>query len=73
VSGYGPPSRPPWLTAARRIYKNIADAVGKRSYRSDINQDAIARASAIKNSQRVKKEVPAKKARGSKAIKAAVA
>merc|ERR1711939_1028322 len=41
-------------TSNRKIYKNIADAVGKKSYRGDLNQDAVARASAIKNSQRPK-------------------
>ncbi len=52
-----------------RIYKNIADAVGKKSYRGDLNQDAVARASAIKNSQRPKKDVPEKKPRGLKGAK----
>ncbi len=43
--------------------------MGKKSYRSDLNKDAVARASAIKDSQRVKKETPEKKLRGSKAKK----
>jgi len=52
-----------------RVYKSVADSVGKKSYRSDLNKDAVARASAIKDSQRVKKDSPAKKARGAKASK----
>ncbi|KIW56949.1 hypothetical protein PV05_05560 [Exophiala xenobiotica] len=56
-------------TSNRKIYKNIADAVGKKSYRGDLNQDAVARASAIKNSQRPKKDVPEKKPRGLKGAK----
>jgi large subunit ribosomal protein L28e len=52
-----------------RIYKSVADSVGKKSYRGDLNKDAVARASAIKDSQRVKKDTPAKKARGAKASK----
>jgi len=54
-------------TSNRKIYKNIADAVGKKSYRGDLNVDAVARASAIKDSQREKKETPEKKPRGLKA------
>ena len=54
-----------------RIYKGVANMVGKNSYRSDINQDAVARASAIKNSQKPKRDVPAKKPRGVKAKKEA--
>jgi large subunit ribosomal protein L28e len=52
-----------------RIYKNIADSVGKKSYRGDLNEVAVARASAIKNSQRPKKDTPEKKPRGVKATK----
>jgi large subunit ribosomal protein L28e len=53
----------------RRTYKAVADHVGKRSYRADLNRDAVARASAIKDSQRPKKDAPEKKVRGSKAKK----
>lgn len=52
-----------------RVYKSVADAVGKRSYRSDLNKDAVARASAIKDSQRVKKDTPERKPRGVKGRK----
>jgi large subunit ribosomal protein L28e len=55
-----------------RAYKGIANHVAKASYRADLNGDAIARASAIRNSQREKKETPEKKLRGAKARKAAV-
>jgi len=53
----------------RKVYKNVADAVGKKSYRGDLNTHAVARASAIKNSQRPKKDTPEKKPRGTKATK----
>ncbi|KAK5458221.1 hypothetical protein LTS15_004301 [Exophiala xenobiotica] len=56
-------------TSSRKIYKNIADSVGKKSYRGDLNEVAVARASAIKNSQRPKKDTPEKKPRGVKATK----
>jgi large subunit ribosomal protein L28e len=50
-----------------RIYKAVADHVGKNSYRSDLNQHAVARASAIKLSQKEKKETPQQKPRGRRA------
>ncbi|KIX98024.1 uncharacterized protein Z520_06103 [Fonsecaea multimorphosa CBS 102226] len=53
----------------RKIYKNVADAIGKRSYRGDLNRDAVARASALKDSQRPKKDTPEKKPRGLKGRK----
>ncbi|KAI1618023.1 ribosomal protein L28e [Exophiala viscosa] len=56
-------------TSNQKIYKNIADSVGKKSYRGDLNQSAVSRASALKDSQRTKKDTPEKKARGSKATK----
>jgi large subunit ribosomal protein L28e len=52
-----------------RIYKSVADHTGKNSYRSDLNRDAVARASAIKYSQKPKKDAPEKKPRGAKAKK----
>jgi len=54
----------------RKIYKAVADTVGKKSYRGDLNKDAVARASALKDSQRPKKDAPEKKPRGIKARKA---
>jgi len=56
-------------TSNRKIYKNVADSVGKRSYRGDLNKDAVARASAIRDSQRAKKDTPERKPRGAKAKK----
>ncbi|KAJ9612319.1 hypothetical protein H2200_003916 [Cladophialophora chaetospira] len=53
----------------RKVYKNVADAVGKNSYRGDLNKHAVARASAIKDSQREKKDAPERKPRGAKANK----
>jgi large subunit ribosomal protein L28e len=50
-----------------RIYKGVANQVGKNSYRSDLNQHAVARASAIQLSQKEKKDTPQKKPRGRKA------
>jgi large subunit ribosomal protein L28e len=52
-----------------RIYKGVADHAGKNSYRADLNRDAIARASAIKYSQRPKKDARERKPRGAKAKK----
>ena len=54
-----------------RVYKAVADSVGKNGYRGDLNQTAVARASAILESQRPKKDVPERKPRGSKAKKEA--
>lgn len=53
-----------------RVYKSVANAVGKNSYRADLNKDAVARASAIRDSQRAKKDAPTKKSRGKAAKKA---
>lgn len=53
-----------------RIYKGIANKTAKNSYRPDLRGPAVSRASAIRDSQRVKKETPEKKLRGSKAKKA---
>ena len=39
----------------------------KQGYRPDLRQEAVARASAIRLSQRAKKDLPEKKARGKKA------
>lgn len=56
-----------------RTYASVAAAVGKNSYRSDLNNDAIQRSSALKNSQRPKKNRPVAKPRGKKAQAAAEA
>lgn len=54
-----------------RIYKGVADRTAKGGYRADIRQDAVARVSAIRRSQKAKKETPTRKPRGLKARKAA--
>lgn len=54
-----------------RIYKGVAAATAKNGYRGDIREDAVARVSAIRRSQRAKKDAPAQKLRGKKAKKAA--
>ena len=56
-------------TCHYRVYKNVADAVGKKSYRGDLNNHAVARASALKKAQQPKKDTPERKPRGTKARK----
>lgn len=53
-----------------RIYKGIVNYTAKQGYRADLRQEAVARASAIRQSQNPKKEDPEQKLRGSKAKKA---
>lgn len=53
-----------------RIYKNVADKTAKYGYRADVREDAVARVSAIRRSQKPKKESPPKKPRGAAARKA---
>ncbi|KAL4801729.1 ribosomal L28e protein family-domain-containing protein [Aspergillus unguis] len=55
----------------RKIYKGVADRTAKGGYRADLRQDAIARVSAVRRSQKAKKETPARKVRGAQARKAA--
>ena len=54
-----------------RIYKGVVNYTAKQGYRADLRQEAVARASAIRQSQRPVKETPEKKPRGAKARKAA--
>ena len=54
-----------------RTYRTIANMVAKNGYRSDLRQEAVARASAIRRSLGQKKETPEVKLRGAKARKAA--
>lgn len=65
----------PYATAkpARQTYKAIVDGTTRSGYRSDLRAVAVARASAIRKSQTVKKDVPAPKARGKKALSKAIA
>ncbi|POS81456.1 ribosomal L28e family protein [Diaporthe helianthi] len=51
----------------RKTYKNIASSTGKSGYRPDLLQAAVARASAIRRSQRPVKPEPERKLRGKKA------
>ncbi|TQS37405.1 hypothetical protein Golomagni_02124 [Golovinomyces magnicellulatus] len=53
----------------RRTYKGIVNTTVRSNYRSDLRAEAVARASAIRCSQRPKKDLPEKKLRGSKARK----
>ncbi|KAL2255884.1 hypothetical protein VTK26DRAFT_2543 [Humicola hyalothermophila] len=57
----------------RKTYKAIANQVAKNGYRPDLREAAIARASAIRRSQRPAKPEPPKKLRGNAAKKAAAA
>lgn len=54
-----------------RIYRGIVNYTAKQNYRADLRQEAVARASAIRQSNRPKKETPENKLRGSKAKAAA--
>ncbi|GKZ27140.1 hypothetical protein AbraIFM66951_004556 [Aspergillus brasiliensis] len=56
--------------STRKIYKGVADKTAKNGYRADIRENAVARVSAIRRSQKAKKETPAQKPRGAKARKA---
>ncbi|KXX73207.1 hypothetical protein MMYC01_208763 [Madurella mycetomatis] len=58
---------------ARKTYKAVANQAAKNSYRPDLRQAAVARASAIRQSQRPLKPEPEKKLRGTAAKKAAAA
>ncbi|KAI9834910.1 MAG: hypothetical protein M1838_005445 [Thelocarpon superellum] len=57
----------------RKSYKGIVNYTAKQGYRSDLRAEAVARASAIRQSQQPKKDAPEKKLRGAKAKKAAEA
>lgn len=59
------------LSLFNRIYKGIANYTAKQGYRADLRQEAIARASTIRQSQRPKKDAREKKVRGAKAKDAA--
>ncbi|KAI9746424.1 MAG: hypothetical protein M1818_000137 [Claussenomyces sp. TS43310] len=55
--------------STRKTYKGISSNVAKNGYRGDLRASAVARASAIRQSQRPVKETPEPKLRGSKAKK----
>jgi len=56
---------------ARKTYRAVANSTAKSGYRSDLRETAVARASAIRKSQKPVKESPEVKLRGAKAKKAA--
>lgn len=58
-------------TPPRKLSKNVVNSTAKKGYRADLRAEAVARASAIKYSQREKKDTPASKPRGARARKAA--
>ncbi|EOD46508.1 putative 60s ribosomal protein l28 protein [Neofusicoccum parvum UCRNP2] len=58
-------------TSSRKVYKNIINSTVKRHYRADLQKEAVARASAIKKSQKPVKVQKASKPRGKKALAAA--
>ncbi|KAL2123981.1 hypothetical protein VTJ04DRAFT_346 [Mycothermus thermophilus] len=60
-------------TTARKTYKAIANQAARHFYRPDLRAAAVARASAIRRSQREPKPDPPKKLRGAAAKKAAAA
>ena len=57
-------------TPSRKLSKNVVNSTAKKGYRPDLRAEAVARASAVKLSQREKKDQPAPKLRGAKARKA---
>ena len=56
-------------TSSRKTYRGIVNSTAKKGYRSDLRGPAVARASAIKKSQKPVKERPESKPRGKKAAK----
>ncbi|KAH9842228.1 60S ribosomal protein L28 [Teratosphaeria destructans] len=55
-------------TPSRKLYRSVVNSTAKRGYRSDLRAEAVARASAVKASQREKKVRAAPKPRGKKAL-----
>ena len=53
-----------------RIYRGVVNHTAKQGYRADLRQEAVARASAIRQSQQPKRPEPEPKLRGSRAKKA---
>lgn len=54
-------------TPSRKLFKSVVNSTAKKGYRADLRAEAVARASAVKASQREKKDKPAPKLRGRKA------
>lgn len=59
------------MDVACRIYKGVADKTAQNGYRADLREEAVARVSAIRQSQKPKKDTPPQKPRGAKARKTA--
>ncbi|EME43047.1 hypothetical protein DOTSEDRAFT_35388 [Dothistroma septosporum NZE10] len=57
-------------TPTRKLYKSVVNSTAKKGYRSDLRAEAVARASAVRSSQREKKDRAEPKLRGAKARKA---
>ncbi|KAJ5231310.1 60S ribosomal protein L28e [Penicillium citrinum] len=57
-------------TATRKVYKGVADKTAQNGYRADLREEAVARVSAVRRSQKAKKDTPAQKPRGAKARQA---
>ncbi|OCK89648.1 ribosomal protein L28e [Cenococcum geophilum 1.58] len=60
-------------TSSRKTYRSIVNSTTKRNYRPDLRADAVARASAIRKSQKPVKADRVSKPRGAKARKEAEA
>ena len=74
LSSFLPFKKPNMYTnviVTNRTYKAIVSVTAKSGYRADLRASAVARASAIRQSQVPKKDSPGKKLRGAKARKAA--
>lgn len=54
-----------------RIYKGVAAKTAVNGYRADIREEAVARVSAVRRSQKPKKDTPARQPRSVKARRAA--
>ncbi|CCU76645.1 60S ribosomal protein L28 [Blumeria hordei DH14] len=58
--------------STRKTYKGVVNTTVKFGYRSDLRVEAIARASALRQAQKPKKNAPEAKLRGAKALKASI-
>ena len=61
----------PKSRSTRKTFHTIVKSTANRNYRTDLRKDAVARASAIRKSQRPVKETKPQKLRGAKARAAA--
>ncbi|OKO98575.1 hypothetical protein PENSUB_9251 [Penicillium subrubescens] len=49
-----------------RIYKGVASKTAQHGYRADVREEAVSRVSALRRSQKPKKDTPASKPRGAR-------